>query len=565
MHLVLIETSGNQRYIFASNKLREAVGASELTHRAGTQWVLEAVEAAGGPALWRERGVDRDGLLDPAVNRSAADGAPVEVVVATSGKALLLVRDDTTGRAIVRRVTDRALEEAPGLDVTGVVGQAFDWEHGDLDDAVREVHQVHARHRQRRSSPASRFLRIPLVADCATTGMPAARFDHLEPEPGLRSATASAKRAAAKKAKARLQRLLDVDGTTDEARRRFVTDIDELETVTETGWLAVVHADGNGLGALFQNFGEVVPGAVAGADRNASHADLLRRFSLGVERCTERAFVEALDVLVNENEEKNKKVAVVPLVLGGDDLTVLCHGPKSIAFTAAYLQAFETATADRTLLDGVVPELVERKHGHARLSAAAGVAVTKSHFPFWSAYQLSTQLIEEAKTVKQQVVQDDRFVPTSALDFHVLYDSSDADLDRIREDLRVDDRKTLLTARPYVVTSPDALGGAGAAWRRHRQLDDLRDRVELLTERDEDGYRIPRSQLHELREGLFLGHEEADSRLNLVRERLPDVKRLCPNGTTTSLFTTPTQGSERRMTVLLDALDLAVLEEESRR
>ncbi|MER3417030.1 MAG: hypothetical protein C4297_12565 [Gemmataceae bacterium] len=86
----------------------------------------------------------------------------------------------------------------------------------------------------------------------------------------------------------------------------------------------------------------------------------------------------------------------------------------------------------------------------------------------------------------------------SALDFHILYDVSGPDLERIRALLSVDDEQTRLVARPYVIT-PEA-----APQNRHWLT--LEKRVRAIRERDEDGRRkLPNSMLHELRQGLFLG------------------------------------------------------------
>ena len=96
-HWVLIETGANQAYIFDTNRLRHAAGASYLVHELGTSWVPEIARSLGA-----------------------------SVVLAISGKALLLVDNPAAGRAVIGAVSERALREAPGLEVTGVVGPGFD-------------------------------------------------------------------------------------------------------------------------------------------------------------------------------------------------------------------------------------------------------------------------------------------------------------------------------------------------------------------------------------------------------------------------------------------------------
>jgi hypothetical protein len=220
---------------------------------------------------------------------------------------------------------------------------------------------------------------------------------------------------------------------------------------------------------------------------------------------------------------KQDLLPIVPLVLGGDDLTVLCEGYSALAFTRRYLAAFEDETARSDLRGGIIAQVAEKALGCPRLSSCAGVAIIKPHFPFYSAYELSEQLLRSAKKVKQKVTHamDGKTpYPCSALDFHILFDSTFSELDAIRARLALGD-KTRLTAKPYVVTPPERLDGAmGADWAGRQHCAGLEVRIKAIGEPDDEGRRrLPNSQLHELREGLFLGHDQADARMQLIRGR----------------------------------------------
>lgn len=298
---------------------------------------------------------------------------------------------------------------------------------------------------------------------------------------------------------------------------RLPRSIEELERRFEDlDWLGVVHADGNGVGEILLRFGQHVGARDAAGNRR--YADALRCFSADLDECCLAAFRDALRVLPAQRARDLPLFPAVPLVLGGDDLTLVCDGRWALPFAERFLRAFERETARRE----AVRDVARAALGRDALSACAGVAIVKPHFPFHLAYELAKELLESAKTVKLRVTRDGVPWPvTSALDFHVLFDASGSHLADVRADLTPEG--TRLLARPYVVTAPEALGDApGRAWCERHHWSRLEQRVAALRRPSADDAArpaLPRSQTHWLREGLFLGRDEADARLGLIRSR----------------------------------------------
>lgn len=564
MHLVLIETSGNQAYIFATNKLRENVGASELTYRVGTEWALNAVRDARGPDLWNDDVKQlRENLVSSALNPPITQARyPIEVIVATSGKMLFLSASVDKAKEVIARLTTTAVEKSPGIDVFGVISDPIDWSRETLDEVTRKLSKKYELHRSLRPSPDLRFMRLPIVDECATSGLPAAQ---LRKSPGEEVAKPRSKMSLAKDdakwdAYTRIQRQFP--------GLRLEPSISELEKHCE--WLAIVHADGNGMGNIFVNFGEYAKCNTP--VNNPSYVDKLRRFSIALDVCTEKAFSNALGALTPTIRNKDSVYPVVPIVLGGDDLTVVCDGRSALRFAHDFLVAFEEETAKRDAEhgNGVVTDIAETAFklpsGKGHLAACAGVAIIKPHFPFSSAYNLAERLIESAKGGARRFKKEGSEIqwPCSAIDFHILFDSSGSDLERIRPSLEVDDRTTRLYARPYVVTKPENFEGANAEgrdWATPRLWKQLDENITLLdqprNQDDPEGPRtLPTTQMHELREGLFLGREVASARFELIRQRYKEngIEQLLRDG---KLFweEKTNDGRTVHVTGLLDALD----------
>ena len=121
--------------------------------------------------------------------------------------------------------------------------------------------------------------------------------------------------------------------------------------------IAVIHIDGNGLGKLIPKL-------------KKEHNLELSEFSVKLDNATHKAFKDA---------KKDKKIREI--ILGGDDVTVICDANDALSFTKEFLENFEEET----------------KENFTKLTACAGIAYTNEKYPFHYAVDLAEKLCGVAK------------------------------------------------------------------------------------------------------------------------------------------------------------------------
>ena len=498
IHLISLETSGNQAYIFATNKLRNVVGASELLYRVGTSYVERAVKAASGRDFKIADLVkmpDEKRVKEPEINDIESKG--IEVIVATSGKALLLARGENMARKFILEWSRIVAEEAPGVDAAAVFSETGvdlslpltnTSEHSYME-VYHETERLMTIQRTNEGMPVGRFPRLPIVAECSYSGLPAVVARKEQGRDVLLSASSLKQRETSRDPifAARMKGLFHGEGGDHVLRG--------LDSLDQLDWLAVVHADGNGLGQLFINFDEYVNALVKkekGQEaRGRDYIDHYRAFSSALDQISRETFMNTVTYLWQQD-----KPDIIPIVVGGDDLTVVMDGYMSLDFTKRFMMEFCRQTAKH---DATQPIL--ECANLPQLGMCAGISIAKPHFPFSQSYDMAEELMKNAKQVKTKYGSD-----SIALDFHILYDSVSTSIADVRDRLKIKEgdmegRTRILTAKPYVVCQGDTWNKDKGVYpneewtqvHHYRQFENARDAIAKL----------PSSQAHAVRDALF--------------------------------------------------------------
>lgn len=154
----------------------------------------------------------------------------------------------------------------------------------------------------------------------------------------------------------------------------------ELRRRTHEGnHVALIFADGNGMGALFNRL--LKDAAKNGGDGDSTKH--VRCISKRIKQATADALLTATKAVMTATESI---CPVVPHINGGDDVLVSVTAPRAWAFLQEFLAALRTSF-----------EALEMECGHG-LSMSASMAISKAEYPFPNQVELAETLMRRAKS-----------------------------------------------------------------------------------------------------------------------------------------------------------------------
>lgn len=154
--------------------------------------------------------------------------------------------------------------------------------------------------------------------------------------------------------------------------------------------LAIVHVDGNGFGLLLRKVNEEIQ------KKPDSYIATYRAFSELIAKVTNAAVQKAIDAVIVPKLAQVAVAPMRPLLLGGDDLTVLIRPDLAFDFVQVFAREFERASADELIS---FQKQFGFSLGITKLTVGAGVVVQGANQPFYQGYELAESLCGHAKSL----------------------------------------------------------------------------------------------------------------------------------------------------------------------
>ncbi|MCM1540826.1 MAG: hypothetical protein NC121_06135 [Blautia sp.] len=279
-----------------------------------------------------------------------------------------------------------------------------------------------------------------------------------------------------------------VDESLMAAGFRRVFQFEELGcTKGESGFIAVVHIDGNAMGKRVEKLQQKC-GDLDWED----YKKKLREFSESIDRDFKAAYQEMSEYVADnirggrlaELSLEGNNFPVRRIITAGDDICFVAEGRIGLECAAAFIDKLGSR---RNSVD---------REGYA---ACAGVAIVHRKYPFYKAYELAEMLCSNAKKYGASLSGDGSGSDVSAMDWHIEFGEIGDTLEEIRRHY-FDADGNPVSGRPYVVRAEQAAAGE-KEFRNYREVRELLRKLQ----KDES---CARGTIKELRTVLKRGQDE---------------------------------------------------------
>jgi len=544
--IALFDITGIQDFIFASNKLKENIGASLYVAELFNSMLSNQLRLSAGEKKvitnWDEQ--DRLSILDD-------ESVATEIIYLGGGNAMLIFRDESLLKELVFQISAKVLKESYGqlAFAVGVVDS-------DLNESFEEIQKklvedlAIKKGELTRTSP---MLGIGITRQGATDDLPA-KEKYLGPDQNkgeYLSASAIMKRDIAHRAQKGSRKAEFVYRILPNEYAGFEFNIDDLGQVEGENHIATIHIDGNNMGKTIR---QILKNTTSFEDSAQAMRSISKKINESYETVMRETIKSFMDSVSDEEFRKKhsiknpgeKIIPIRPVVMNGDDITLITDGRLGISFAEEFLKCIVNT-----------PMEVEGKS--YSLSASAGIFISKSHFPFHRAYQMAEDLCSSAKKKGKIIAANCKLDdPGCWIDFHVAQSGVTNSISAVRKQYSVGSQPPDPVANLY---EPDnVFEQYNLLWRPWKIDENEEGLCEIANKYNWKHFKHifnefskwPKNRVKRLRNELIHGFEAAEK---LVQEFISRDKKL-PKFQGSNDLQYEENHNPTRQTIYFDALEL---------
>lgn len=450
---VVLEVGGIQKYILSTGKLKEMIGGSELIESLSAKYLDDFAKSKQLTVLKEIRKPVDNEILP--LQRNA-------------GAMHLLFPSEAKGREFLQKFGLKLLADFPGLPIFGALEECEFTSSGIREAKFKLSNKITD---QRNKYPTSTGMQLlPICAEAPLDGEPAiGKVCYGKNSSGEIISLSSKTKRNEELLKRSRERLREIEPDKDnKANLRWSDDLEEIACGSEK--IAFIHIDGNDLGIRFRQELENISDKETAEDKTGQQSSSEDRYqnainviktmsalSNTVKETTTAAFKKGLSECLKHTRSTDSKgellVPARPLVLGGDDVTVVIRADLALYFIDAFVKEFERYSNQE----------LGKKDPKDKLTVGVGMVVCPTGYPFLKAFDLSEELVKNSKKLtalmgnrpssmdykELTALMENR---PSSMDYIVITNDTENDIDSIRAHLFTAEDGSKLTAKPMLLS-----------------------------------------------------------------------------------------------------------------